>query len=433
MLFLLNRSLKYLVVTMLSLFMTSISYAETDRADDISILDIDADGDVDALTDGLLLLRSMFGLTDDALATGVVDLANCTECDATGIDSYISTIKGTTYGGLTSATDSSGGTESIGELSDVLMEDNSIYIGNNPSATTDAAQYNVGIGATALESITTGDNNTAIGHDALSDNTEGHWNTASGNFALGLNTTGFWNTASGYAALYLNITGERNTATGTLALYSNTAGTDNTATGSVALYENTTGYGNAATGAGALYYNDTGIYNTATGVNALLANTTGTHNTAIGYAADVASEDLTNATAIGSGASVSESNKIRLGDSNVVVIEGQVAFSASSDRRLKKDITNTKYGLQTILKLVPVDYKLKLNDLSQVGFIAQDLRPLVPEAVTGFEGDLDKGETMGVTYTTLIPVLTKAIQEQQTLIKQLQKDMETLKQKVAKG
>ena len=40
---------------------------------------------------------------------------------------------------------------------------------------------------------------------------------------------------------------------------------------------------------------------------------------------------------------------------------------------------------------------------------------------------------MGVTYTTLIPVLTKAIQEQQALIKQLQKDMEILTQKVAKG
>ena len=40
---------------------------------------------------------------------------------------------------------------------------------------------------------------------------------------------------------------------------------------------------------------------------------------------------------------------------------------------------------------------------------------------------------MGVTYTTLIPVLTKAIQEQQALIKQLQKDMKILKQKVAKG
>ena len=167
-----------------------------------------------------------------------------------------------------------------------------------------------------------------------------------------------------------------------------------------------------------------------------MSNTTGTYNTAIGYAADVASEDLTNATAIGNGASVSESNKIRLGDSNVVVIEGQVAFSASSDRRLKKDITNTKYGLKTILELVPVDYQLKSNDLFQVGFIAQDLKPILPEAITGIEGDLAKGETLGVTYTTLIPVLTKALQEQQALIdaqnkviQQLQKDMLILKQK----
>ncbi len=125
--------------------------------------------------------------------------------------------------------------------------------------------------------------------------------------------------------------------------------------------------------------------------------------------------------------------KIRIGNTAVAVIEGQVAFSNVSDRRLKKDITNTKYGLQTILDLVPVDYQLKSNDLSQVGFIAQDLKPIVPEAVTGIEGDLEKGETLGVTYSTLIPVLTKAIQEQQALIKQLQKDIEMLKQKVAKG
>ena len=449
MLNLLNRFVKYIAVILFGLSIASFTYAQGDRAEDISLLDIDADGDVDALTDGLLLLRSMFGLTDDALATGVVDLTNCTECDATGIDSYISTIKGTTYGGLNSGTGPAGADDSDGaagasgtvtELSDALVEDNSMYIGNDPSATTSTAEYNIAIGTTALESITTGDNNTAIGHDALSDNTAGYENTASGAYALGFNDTGFRNTASGYAALYLNFTGERNTATGALALYSNSAGTDNTATGSLALYYNTEGFGNVANGAGALFNNDTGIYNTATGVNALVANTTGTYNTAIGYQANVASENLTNATAIGNGASVSESNKIRLGDSNVVVIEGQVAFTNASDRRLKKDITNTKYGLQTILELVPVDYQLKSNDLFQVGFIAQDLKPIVPEAVTGMEGDLEKGETLGVTYTALIPVLTKAIQEQQALIQaqqesiaeqnkviqQLQKDMTAL-------
>mgnify|MGYP000060961765 CR=1 FL=1 len=52
------------------------------------------------------------------------------------------------------------------------------------------------------------------------------------------------------------------------------------------------------------------------------------------------------------------------------------------------------------------------------------LRPIVPEAVSGIEGDLEKGETLGVAYTTLIPVLTKAIQEQQALIKNQQKSIE---------
>ena len=101
MLALLNRFSKYSIV-FLGFLAISLSHAQDDRADDLSILDVDGSGEVDALTDGLLLLRSMFGLTDDALATGVIDLTNCTECNAEGIDSYITSIKGTTYGGLTS-------------------------------------------------------------------------------------------------------------------------------------------------------------------------------------------------------------------------------------------------------------------------------------------------------------------------------------------
>ena len=155
----------------------------------------------------------------------------------------------------------------------------------------------------------------------------------------------------------------------------------------------------------------TGSSNVANGVNSLYLNTTGNNNTAIGANANVGSNNLSNATAIGHNAQVSASNKIRLGDTNVTSIEGQVAWTNASDRRLKKDITSTKYGLETILKLVPVDYLLKSNNLSQIGFIAQDLKPIVPEAVNGTEGDIEKGETLGITYTTLIPILTKAIQE----------------------
>ncbi len=61
-------------------------------------------------------------------------------------------------------------------------------------------------------------------------------------------------------------------------------------------------------------------------------------NTAIGYAANVARVDLNNATAIGAGAVVDDSNKIRLGNHDVTVIEGEVGFTASSDRNKKENL-----------------------------------------------------------------------------------------------
>ena len=101
MLTLINRFSKYSIV-ILGFLAITFSHAQDERAEDISILDVDASGEVDALTDGLLLLRSMFGLTDDVLTTGVVS-ADATVSDATSIDSYITSIKDTTYGKLNSS------------------------------------------------------------------------------------------------------------------------------------------------------------------------------------------------------------------------------------------------------------------------------------------------------------------------------------------
>jgi hypothetical protein len=64
-------------------------------------------------------------------------------------------------------------------------------------------------------------------------------------------------------------------------------------------------------------------------------NTIGDNNTAIGFTADVGAAGLTNATAIGAGAIVDASDKIRLGDANVTVIEGQVLPTAVSDKTKK--------------------------------------------------------------------------------------------------
>jgi hypothetical protein len=54
-------------------------------------LDIDGDGELIALTDGVLLLRYLFGFTGDALTTGAL-APDCTRCDAAAIVSYLQTL-----------------------------------------------------------------------------------------------------------------------------------------------------------------------------------------------------------------------------------------------------------------------------------------------------------------------------------------------------
>jgi hypothetical protein len=145
------------------------------------------------------------------------------------------------------------------------------------------------------------------------------------------------NTSLGTDALAHNTTGSENTAIGINALQSNTSGNNNTASGAGSLVINTTGIDNTAIGFSALHNNFTGVLNTASGFEALTINTTGNENTAIGAFANVSAGNLFNATAIGHNAIVNASNKIRLGNVRVHVIEGQVAFTASSDKTKKEN------------------------------------------------------------------------------------------------
>lgn len=55
-------------------------------------LDVDGNGSVDALTDGLLILRELFGLSNSALVTGVIS-SNATRTSSSSVIEYISTIK----------------------------------------------------------------------------------------------------------------------------------------------------------------------------------------------------------------------------------------------------------------------------------------------------------------------------------------------------
>ena len=59
-----------------------------------------------------------------------------------------------------------GGASDIDGLSDALKENDSIWLGSSPTASTDTAQYNVAVGVGALDAITTADKVVAIGKDA---------------------------------------------------------------------------------------------------------------------------------------------------------------------------------------------------------------------------------------------------------------------------
>jgi hypothetical protein len=248
-------------------------------------------------------------------------------------------------------------------------------------------------------------------------NATGGENLAVGNEAMNGTSTGVRNTAIGHMAMrsYVGTSFDNNTSIGYKNLNILTSGDGNTSVGAESMMHLLTGTNNTSVGNQSLI-NTTGNHNVGIGTRSGQTITSGGGNTVIGTNADVGTNSLTNATALGYQAMVNASNKIRLGNSSVSVIEGQVAFSNASDARLKRDIRDSKYGLHTIMKLRPVDYTLIDNNLRQVGFIAQEVQPIVTEVVTGKEGAIEKGETLGITYASFTPILAKAIQEQQVLI-----------------
>jgi hypothetical protein len=82
-----------------------------------------------------------------------------------------------------------------------------------------------------------------------------------------------------------------------------------------------------------------------------------------------------------------------------------------------------------------VDGKLKLskdnkNQDNTIGFIAQELYEIVPEAV--YRPVDENSDFWSIDYEKLIPVLTSAIQEQQKMIDQLKEDIVKLQKEVTR-
>ncbi len=238
-------------------------------------------------------------------------------------------------------------------------------------------------------------------------------------FMSGASNIGYYNTASGMNALYANTTGNNNTAHGKSALTSNTIGSSNTACGVYALDYNTAGNYNTACGVDALF-NATGSSNTGFGEEAGYNITTGSNNTAIGYNARVpfATSD----------------NQVRIGDVNVSYAGVQVAWSITSDKRLKSNIQNSNLGLDFISKLRPVSY-IRINDASkklEYGFIAQEVEEALNKSGAGSNGIITKDDSSmySVRYNDLLAPMVKAMQEQQVMIEVQKQQIEAQKKQL---
>ena len=312
-------------------------------------------------------------------------------------------------------------------------------------------------------------------------NTTGHSQTAVGYNALRNQTTGTNNTAVGFAALQASTTANNCTAVGLYALVGNTTGKDNNAFGKSALQNCTEGYNNVAVGGGQTYLAaamsavTTGYRNVGVGLGALASVTTGAHNTAVGDGALYQTTGGGN-TALGKGAGLNVSNGggnvliggdagitgspggnitsgnniIVIGDENVGAAHVQVDWTVASDQRDKTDFVALDLGLDFVKALAPVTYKwdkrskygdktagdydldaqspdgTHKEDWLDIGFKAQEVEAL--EQAAGYNksnntnlvsNHTSDGKQMGLQYSKFVPILVKAMQEQNALIEAL--------------
>lgn len=372
------------------------------------------------------------------------------------------------------------GTGALGNI-DTTAERNSIAFGTDALASSTTASANIAIGKEALTSVTTGisgnmaNANIAIGYQALKFHTNNASNIAIGYQANINSTTGIGQITMGYQAGYSNQTsnylvaigyraaftslnannrvaigysaggsGSTSTAADVTAVGYNaargvTSGLYATAFGAQALNGLSTGGNCVAVGRWAGYGNTTGGNNVFMGSFCGQRISTGTNNTLIGYRAGrdaVVNTPSTNSTGvlIGSETEFSDngtsnevvigydakgqgSNTVMLGNTSITNLYCYGGLSSPSDIKLKENVEDLSYGLDDVAQMRPVEYDLKADGRHDIGFIAQEMKQVVPDVVN----EMGDG-TLSIQYAKLVPVLVNAIKE-------LQAEVELLKSK----
>jgi hypothetical protein len=127
------------------------------------------------------------------------------------------------------------------------------------------------------------------------------------------------------------------------------------------------------------------------------------------------------------GITPSNDNDIYLGtpSKRFIALYAATGTIQTSDAGMKTNIATSPYGIDEVMQMNPVQFNWKESPQGkkEIGFLAQDMEKLVPEAVV----NSGEGIPLGMKYSELIPVLVKAIQTQQQKILLLEKTIDSLK------
>jgi len=115
---------------------------------------------------------------------------------------------------------------------------------------------------------------------------------------------------------------------------------------------------------------------------------------------------------------------------SITVTGSATAYNTSSDYRLKENVNYDFNALDRVAQLKPARFNFIADaDTTVDGFLAHEVSDIVPEAIHGEKDAVDSAgnpEYQGIDQSKLVPLLTKAIQEQQTIIDDLKSRIETL-------
>ena len=352
-----------------------------------------------------------------------------------------------------------------------------------------SSNYNTMLGYSAGYYNTTGEQNTFVGNSAaqgvnltkLTGNNHvcvgyksgfllqgaATLNTYVGASAGAAATTANDNTAVGAFAFDAG-TGANNTAVGSGALgNASNSGTDNVAVGKDAAVGLTSGYDSVYIGHNAGLGATSGYSNTCVGEqSAGGATMSGNENTFLGRASGYSVSSGSNLLLLGNNAGRASAPGGNHTDGNNSIVVGnnlsenayiKIDWTVTSDERDKTDFTALDLGLDFVKSMKPYTFRwdqrsdygdstadnYKVTDQTpdgthkkdqlDVGFKAQDIEALEKAAgykisdKTNLVASLTKDETQyGLKYSKFIPILVKAIQEQNTLIETLTARVATL-------